>query len=102
MRREENPAEVIDRTSQAIGRANALARHALVDVRARAAHLRELRNYGLHPVGDAQDELEEACTEAGAAVLFLAARSYFLTLDRARLALVRASTEQGMQSAPGG
>lgn len=83
----ERAAQVIEQTKDALQRVKALDASRLHDVRARAAHLRELRNYGLHPIGPHQDEHEAAFTEAGAALLFMGARSYFLVLRDALSAL---------------
>lgn len=96
----ERAAQVIEQTKDAILRAKALDPHRLHDVRARAAHLRELRNYGLHPVGPQQDEHEEAFTEAGAALLFMSARSYFLTLCDALTALQENPVAPGGDASP--
>lgn len=83
----ENAAEVIDRTSRGIAQRGALPTRELSDVRAQAGRLRELRNYGLHPIRDVESEHEEAFTEAGAALHFLGARSYLLRLRKALHAL---------------
>ncbi|MFD6094592.1 hypothetical protein ACFWGN_20970 [Oerskovia sp. NPDC060338] len=86
--RGESAADVIHRTDQVIRQQKALASQTLNDVRAQAAHLRDIRNYGLHPVGAADADREDAFTEPGCAVLFMSARRYFTHLDNARLALL--------------
>lgn len=83
----ENAADVIHRTSESLGRQKVLNRHVLNDVRAQAARFRDIRNYGLHPTGATRDEHETAFTEAGAALLFMSARPYFLRLKEALDAL---------------
>lgn len=79
----QNVADVIHRTGEGISRAGALHRQVLRDLRAQAARFRDLRNYGLHPLGPQQQEQEQAFTEAGAALLFMAAASYFQRLRSA-------------------
>jgi hypothetical protein len=86
--RGDSAATVISKTADAILRARALNAQVLNDVRAQAAHLRDLRNYGVHPVGDPDAHREDAFTEAGCSILFMRAGRYFKMLDDARLALV--------------
>lgn len=83
-----NAANVIQLTEEIIRQQKALVPQTLNDVRAQAAHLRDIRNYGLHPVGAADADREDAFTEPGCAVLFMSARRYFTHLDAARLALL--------------
>lgn len=83
----QNVADVIHRTGEGISRVGALHRQVLRDLRAQAARFRDLRNYGLHPLGPQQQEHEEAFSEAGAALLFMTARSYFQRLRSALEAL---------------
>lgn len=80
-------ADVIVRTVEGVRRAKAADRHALTDLHAQAARLRDLRNYGLHPVGEHDEDREAAFTEAGAAALFMTAPRYFRQLDRVRVNL---------------
>jgi len=81
-------ANVIERTFNLIAVSNALSTAVRNDVRAQAARFRDLRNYGLHPVGEPDADRELAFTEAGCATLFMTARRYFAHLDSARLAFV--------------
>jgi hypothetical protein len=53
------------------------------DVAAHGAHLRDIRNYALHPGGSDDDEREPAFTEAGCTALFMASRRYFVKLAEA-------------------
>lgn len=76
-----NAAEVINRAFEAISRAGVVDRHALNDVRAQAARFRDLRNYGVHPIGIPDLDREPAFTEAGCAVLFMSAPRYFRQLN---------------------
>ncbi|MBP2382827.1 hypothetical protein [Brachybacterium sacelli] len=80
----DNAAEVIDRSAEGVARRNVWNKRGLSDLRSQAAHLRDLRNYGLHPTGAADDDLEPAFTEAGCAVLYMAAPRYFRQLDQIR------------------
>lgn len=82
-----NAAKVIERTADSIQRTRAWNAQQLNDLRARAAHLRDLRNYGLHPVGIPDDDREPAFGEAGCAVLFMAAPRYFRLLEQVRQVL---------------
>lgn len=82
----ENAAEVIHRTNDALMARKALPLQTLRDVRAQAARMRDLRNYGLHPVGEPDVDREDAFTEPGCAALFMGARRYFTLLDTARRA----------------
>ncbi|RIX26481.1 hypothetical protein [Amnibacterium setariae] len=79
--------EVIAGTVKALRDGAVLGSTVLTELHARAGHLRELRNYGLHPLGAVREEHEDAFTEAGAALLFMGTRSYFLTLHTALEAL---------------
>jgi hypothetical protein len=83
-----NAAEVISRTRDALGRDKIATRHTLTDLHAQAAHLRDLRNYGVHPVGSPDQDREPAFTEAGCAVLYMSAPRYFRQLDTLRHALL--------------
>lgn len=83
----DSAAIVINKTADAILRAKALNAQVLNDARAQAAHLRDLRNYGVHPVGRPDAHREDAFTEAGCSILFMRAGRYFTILDDARLAL---------------
>lgn len=53
------------------------ARTDVGELRVTAIHLRDLRNYGLHPRDDISTSHEPAFTEAGAALLTLQANRYF-------------------------
>lgn len=90
----DNAAEVIDRAAEGVARLNAWNKRGLSDLRSQAAHLRDLRNYGLHPTGAADDDLEPAFTEAGCAVLYMAAPRYFRQLDQIRHRLQEAQQGQ--------
>lgn len=79
-----NAAEVIDRTADAIRKRKAWDSRGLNDLRAQAAHLRDLRNYGLHPTGEPDEDREPAFSEAGCAVLYMRAPRYFRQLDQIR------------------
>ncbi|MGP9843340.1 hypothetical protein [Brachybacterium sp. 107] len=83
----DNAAEVIDRSAEGVARRSAWNKRGLKDLRSQAAHLRDLRNYGLHPTGATDDDLEPAFTEAGCAVLYMAAPRYFRQLDQIRRGL---------------
>ncbi|MEE1652236.1 hypothetical protein V1260_15770 [Brachybacterium sp. J144] len=85
--RGQNAAAVIDRTAEAIRRGKAWESRSLNDLRAQAAHLRDLRNYGLHPTGEPDEDREPAFTEAGCAVLYMRAPRYFRQLDQIRTKL---------------
>lgn len=76
-----NAAEVISRTRDALGREKTAPRLILTDLHAHAAHLRDLRNYGVHPVGTPDQDREPAFTEAGCSVLYMSAPRYFRQLD---------------------
>lgn len=91
--RGEMAAEVIERTTGVVQTTGVLRSAARNDVRAQAARYRDLRNYGLHPVGDPDADREGAFTEVGAAALFMTARRYFVVLDEARVALLRLEGE---------
>jgi len=80
-------SEVIERTTNVLSARRALSSTARNDLRAQAARFRDLRNYGLHPVGDPDQDREGAFTEPGAAVLFITARRYLQQLDDARRAV---------------
>lgn len=90
----DNAAEVIERSADGVARRNAWNKRGLNDLRSQAAHLRDLRNYGLHPTGEADDDLEQAFTEAGCAVLYLAAPRYFRQLEQIRQRLQEAQKAQ--------
>lgn len=64
----------------------------LNDVRAQAARFRDIRNYGMHPVGPHDSDREDPFTEAGATVLFMTARRYFAILADAHDRLDTAAT----------
>lgn len=85
--RGQNAAAVIDRTADAISRGKAWESRGLNDLRAQAAHLRDLRNYGLHPTGEPDEDREPAFTEAGCAILYMRAPRYFRQLDQIRTKL---------------
>lgn len=87
----ENAADVIHRTEQVLSSRRALTAQTLRDVRAQAARFRDIRNYGLHPIGLPDADREDAFTEHGCAALFMSARRYFRHLDDARLFLQPAS-----------
>ncbi|MFI8778090.1 hypothetical protein ACIGH6_13520 [Brachybacterium paraconglomeratum] len=91
----DNAAEVIDRSAEGVARRNAWNKRGLNDLRSQAAHFRDLRNYGLHPTGETDDDLEVAFTEAGCAVLYMAAPRYFRQLDQIRLRLQDEEQEVG-------
>jgi hypothetical protein len=80
----EGALEVIDRPTNVMATSKILSSGARNDLRAQAARFRDLRNYGLHPVGDPDVDREDAFTEAGSAVLFMTARRYFTQLEQAR------------------
>jgi len=78
-----------DRTAAVIGRVHDLlvqlrpggvAREALEELRSRAAYLRDLRNYGLHPRGLVSGDLEHHFTEHAAALTFMETHRYFMRL----------------------
>ncbi|GIG23334.1 hypothetical protein Cch01nite_40580 [Cellulomonas chitinilytica] len=81
-------ATVIERTTAVLASERILAPATRNDVRAQAARYRDLRNYGLHPVGDRDADREDSFSEPGAAALFLTARRYLLQLGEARTALL--------------
>lgn len=80
-------ADVIERTTNVIASQKALPTNVRNDVRAQAARFRDLRNYGLHPVGDVDEAREAAFDEPGCAVLFMTAQRYFAHLQDASQAL---------------
>lgn len=84
----EMAATVIERTTAVLASERILPGATRNDVRAQAARYRDLRNYGLHPVGGRDADREDAFTEAGAAALFMTARRYLVQLDEARVALL--------------
>jgi len=90
----DNAAEVIDRSAEGVARRNAWNKRGLSDLRSQAAHLRDLRNYGLHPTGAADDDLEPAFTEAGCAILYMAAPRYFRQLEQIRQRLIEEGPAQ--------
>lgn len=79
--------QVIRMTSQMLADTRAIPAGVRHDIVAQAARFRDLRNYGLHPVGSPDQEREPAFTETGCAVLFMTAGRYFAQLDEAREAL---------------
>lgn len=80
-------AEVINRTTDVLATARVMQAGQRTDLRAQAARFRDLRNYGLHPVGPVDTAREDAFTEAGAASLFMTSRRYFLQLEEARVGI---------------
>ncbi|MGI5127474.1 hypothetical protein ACQEVB_11750 [Pseudonocardia sp. CA-107938] len=52
----------------------------LHELGAHAAHLRDLRNYGLHPRDDEDADMEAAFTEFGCALLLMESRRYLVRL----------------------
>ncbi|MGP9490025.1 hypothetical protein CIK76_13070 [Glutamicibacter sp. BW80] len=82
-----NAAEVIQRAHDLLARGKVIDKQQLNDVRAQAARFRDIRNYGLHPVGPHDADREDVFTEAGATVLFMTARRYFAILADAYDAL---------------
>lgn len=96
-----NAAEVIHRTGEALLRMKALEKQTLNDLRAQAARLRDLRNYGMHPVGEPDADREPAFTEAGCAVLFMTAPRYFRQLETVRLVLLKPEEQGTASAAPG-
>lgn len=85
-------AEVIQRTTDALAGKKVLSGPGRNDLRAQAARYRDLRNYGLHPVGDPDADRELAFSEVGAAALFMTARRYFALLEEARVGIATALT----------
>lgn len=85
--RGEMVSEVIERTTGMLATRRILSIATRNDLRAQAARFRDLRNYGVHPVGDRDHDREAAFTEPGCAVLFMTARRYFQQLDEARFEL---------------
>jgi hypothetical protein len=72
----------------------------LTDVRAHAAYLRDLRNYGIHPRAERNHSLEHAFTETGCLLLILKTHRYLTRLaDLVSAAGVDLST--GGVAAPG-
>jgi hypothetical protein len=52
----------------------------MTEVVSEAHHYRDIRNYALHPIGAHDTDREAWLTEAGATVLAIAARRYFVKL----------------------
>jgi hypothetical protein len=87
--RGEMVSDVIERTTAIMASLKVVSQATRMDLRAQAARFRDLRNYGLHPVGDPDADREEAFSEPGSAVLFMTARRYFVQLNEARVELNR-------------
>lgn len=83
-------AEVIERAVGVIATERTMQKTTRHELHAQAVRFRDLRNYGLHPVGSPDGAREPAFTEAGAAALFMTAPRYFQQLDSARTALTPA------------
>lgn len=89
-----------DRTSEVVRLSVEMLRErkanigALTELQAHEAYLRNLRNYGLHPRSDVNDDHEAAFTEAGCGFLLMQTRRYFVRLgEQAAKAGVRSGEE---------
>lgn len=79
---QERISVIIDKSTDAMFRHKVL-RSEINSLKSHAHHLRDLRNYGLHPSGDVSEERKGAFTEAGASNLFMMCRGYFSNLKLA-------------------
>lgn len=95
-----NAAEVIQRAYDLLARGKVIDKQQLNDVRAQAARFRDIRNYGLHPVGTHDADREDVFTEAGATVLFMTARRYFAILADAHHNLSTADSDEHLPHGP--
>jgi hypothetical protein len=57
-----------------------VSRETLEELRSHATHLRDLRNYGLHPRGRVSGDLEHHFTEHATSLMFMASHRYFMRL----------------------
>ncbi len=57
-----------------------VSREALDELRSHATHLRDLRNYGLHPRSRVSGDLEHHFTDHAASLMFMASHRYFMRL----------------------
>lgn len=79
----EDAAKVHSLTSQRMRETKLAPESVINDVTAIGAHLRDIRNYALHPGGPHEVEREPPFTEAGCTALFMASRRYFVKLAQA-------------------
>jgi len=72
-----------------------VSRETLEELRSHATHLRDLRNYGLHPRGRVSGDLEHHFTEHAASLMFMASHRYFMRLAAVAEKLPTPATEDG-------
>ena len=76
----ENPSKVMAATQDVIRSQELAPPSTLNDLACTAAHLRDLRNYGMHPAGPHDTDREAAFTQVAVATLMLSTRRYFVRL----------------------
>lgn len=76
----EQTADIIHATDQAFAAQNLATRAVRRDLSSKAAHLRDIRNYGLHPAGAHDVDRELSLAQAAVATLMLSTRRYFVEL----------------------